>query len=506
MKTESGMSNNPIAILGIPLDNLTMEETIESIFSMIEAYSRDQMPRLVCTVNTDFVANTLNWGFDHSRHPELLDILRKADLVTADGMPLVWTSALLGSPLKGRVTGADLVPELAGEAALRHKSIYLLGGKGDVAEKAAGTLTKHYPDLIIAGCDSPFVHIEGEQLIDALDHDLPIVERINASGADILLVAFGNPKQELWFERNRHRLEVPVSIGIGGTFEFITGSVQRAPSWMQRTGLEWLFRLTQDPKRLWKRYLVDFLKFGILVWPSILYYNYKKQEVNLSRDSQKSGDIQYNCIRYDDKEAFVVHMPGILNSRSASLLKDILEEKTGKDSPVIVDFTDVMFIDSHGFGFLLNLYYSCMRIFLVGLNPAAERFFSYNRMSHLFSQWHFHSIEEALRAVRNETRGSFLSYKVTEDELASTVSFSGELTARETAEKDLPDLVWSVNKTRCTIDLSHITRIDSSGIIFILKLYREILKRDCACSISGISQDISQMLRITRVENLLHTI
>ncbi len=500
------MRDNPTAVLGIPLDNLTMGEAIEKVFSMIERYSADRKPKLVCTVNTDFVVNTLRWSLQKARHPELLDILRKADLVTADGMPLVWTSTLLGSPLKGRVTGADLVPELAREAAQRGKSVYLLGGRGEVAQRAARTLKTHYPGLNIAGCDCPFVHIEGEPLIDALETDLPIVERINASGADILLIAFGNPKQELWFERNRHRLEVPVSIGIGGTFEFITGSIQRAPAWMQRTGLEWLFRLTQDPKRLWKRYLVDLVKFGILIWPSILYGSCRKQILQWRKDNQKGCEIRHEWIRHDKKEALLVNMPAAVNLSSSAILKGILEDRTAEDMPIILDFSDVSFIDAHGFGLLLNLYSSGMNVYLAGLSPAVKRFFSLGRMSHLFSERIFAGIPDALTAARDETPGSLLSHEVIQDERTSVVRFSGELTERQTAGKDLSEIVRAVNKPRCTMDLSGIRRIDSSGIIFILKLHRELLASRFTCSITGLSEDVAQMLRITKVGNLLPVI
>jgi len=277
------MISETVVILGIPADNLTMDETVDRIFSMIEAYQRDQRPRQVATVNVDFVVNTLTWRLGRIRHPELLDILQRADLVTADGMPLVVISKLLGSPLKGRVTGADLVPRLAKDAAERGKSLYFLGGREAAARGAAALLQERYPNLVIAGIDSPFVSIEGENLADAEEVDREIVARINHARPDILLIAFGNPKQEVWFNRNRNRLRVPVSIGIGGTFEFIVGSVRRAPIWMQRAGLEWIFRISQDPGRLWKRYMVGFFKFGLMVWPAVLYYRYNRLRYQLFR-------------------------------------------------------------------------------------------------------------------------------------------------------------------------------------------------------------------------------
>jgi N-acetylglucosaminyldiphosphoundecaprenol N-acetyl-beta-D-mannosaminyltransferase len=212
------MTRDTIVILGIPIDNLDMDETVERIFDLIEASRQDGRVRQVATVNVDFVVNTLTWRLSRSRHPELIDILRRADLVTPDGMPIIWTSRMLGTPLKERVTGADLVPRLAQAAARQGKSLYFLGGQGDVGQQAARKLQAQFPDLKVVGADSPFVRIEGEALTGEAVKDQEVVERINRSGADILLIGFGNPKQEVWFERNRSRLQVPVSIGIGGTY------------------------------------------------------------------------------------------------------------------------------------------------------------------------------------------------------------------------------------------------------------------------------------------------
>ena len=132
------MSDETIVILGIPVDNLTMDMAVNRIFSMVNDYAGDGRARLVATVNVDFLVNTHAWLRKHIRHPELLDILRRADLVTADGMPIVWASKLLGTPLKERVTGADLVPRLAEEASKRRKSIFFLGRAGRRGAKGGG--------------------------------------------------------------------------------------------------------------------------------------------------------------------------------------------------------------------------------------------------------------------------------------------------------------------------------------------------------------------------------
>nr|MBC8394084.1 WecB/TagA/CpsF family glycosyltransferase [Deltaproteobacteria bacterium] len=412
------MSDDTIIILGIPVDNLDMDETVDHIFEMIEAFKADGRSRQVATVNLDFVVNTLTWGLKHIRHPELLDILRRADLVTADGMPIVWTSKLLGTPLTGRVTGADLVPRLAEEAAKHGKSIYFLGGRGDVGKKAAELLRNRYPNLRVAGTDAPFVHTEGAALSGAEEEDQAIIERINRSGADILLIGFGNPKQEIWFDRNINRLKVPVSIGIGGTYEFITGSVARAPVWMQETGLEWIFRITQDPKRLWKRYFVGFLKFGLMVLPAILYHKYRRLLFDLYYRAGMVPDVHtHPADNSEIASVGVITLPISLDAAAVMRIKENIEKKAGQYSNTILDFNRVDFIDSSGLGMLVTLWRKTKenrrKLFMIKINSTIRRFFVLNRVIDLFKDRIFDDLNETLSHIKEmSTLPSFYCLEV----------------------------------------------------------------------------------------------
>ncbi|MFA5204538.1 MAG: WecB/TagA/CpsF family glycosyltransferase [Lentisphaeria bacterium] len=266
-----GSWRDTVMILGIPVDRVGMAAATERIFALVAARRQapEQPPALVATVNVDFLVNAQAWRSGAPpRHPALLAALRQAELVTADGMPVVWLSRLLGSPLPGRVPGADLVPALAAACAARGRSLYFLGGRGDTGRRAAERLRARHPALRIAGIDAPVIPADGSPEAIARE-DAPVVDRINASGADILLVGLGNPKQELWFRRNRPKLRVPVVMGVGGTFAFITGDVARAPGWMQAAGLEWLFRIWAEPGRLWKRYGLGLLKFNLMAVPAV---------------------------------------------------------------------------------------------------------------------------------------------------------------------------------------------------------------------------------------------
>lgn len=247
-------------LLGLPFDALTAGQALDRIFLYAAQGPGAEGCRSVATVNVDFIVNTWSPFRDLPRDPALAAILRRADLTVPDGMPLVWLSKLQGTPLPERVTGADLVPLIAERAAKEGRKLFFLGGAEEYTRRAAEMLTKRHPGLEIE-LECPFVRLDAP---DAEEKDRELCAKINASGAAILLIAFGNPKQELWLERNRRRLDCGVAIGVGGTFNFIAGAVKRAPLWMQRSGTEWIYRIIQEPGRLWKRYCAGLFLFGIM--------------------------------------------------------------------------------------------------------------------------------------------------------------------------------------------------------------------------------------------------
>jgi len=237
-----------LVVLGVPVDNLTMEDALTRCDTFIAVGRATGRTHQIATVNADFVVNSLH-------DPELQRILQESDMATADGMPLVWGARLLGGRMPGRVTGADMVPALAHRAAQKGYSIFFLGAREGIAAKAATILQERNPGLIIAGVISP-----PPRPIHEMDH--AIVDAIKAARPDILLVAFGNPKQEKWIHMHARELQVPICIGVGGTFDMIVGVTKRAPVWLQKIGLEWAYRLSQEPQRLAKRYVHDFGYFG----------------------------------------------------------------------------------------------------------------------------------------------------------------------------------------------------------------------------------------------------
>ena len=254
-------------IFGMPFDALTERQALDRIFELAALPRGERGCRIAVTVNVDFIVNTWHACSGAPRNHELAAVLRRAELAVADGMPLVWLSKLLGTPLPERVAGSDLVPLIAERAAREGVKLYFLGGAEKYTRRAAEILRERHPGLEIVGIDTPFVKLDAP---DAAELDREICRRINDSGASILLVGFGNPKQELWAERNRRNLKCGIAIGIGGTFNFLAGAVNRAPQWMRRSGTEWIYRVIQEPGRLWKRYFIGLIKFNCMVLGALL--------------------------------------------------------------------------------------------------------------------------------------------------------------------------------------------------------------------------------------------
>jgi N-acetylglucosaminyldiphosphoundecaprenol N-acetyl-beta-D-mannosaminyltransferase len=229
-----------VEVAGVAIDPVTRQGAVERIRSALGTRELFQ----VATINLDFLVRA-------QVDPEVREIFRRTGLNVADGAPVVWLGRLLEGGIRERVAGADLVPDVCEVAAAEGASVFLLGGEEGAAAAAAAVLTRRYPNLQVAGWLEPPRQPLAEMDLEGM------AARINESGADILFVAFGHPKQEKWIDLNRERLKVSVAMGVGCAFDVLAGRRRRAPVWMQQAGLEWLFRAAQEPGRLAGRYAVD---------------------------------------------------------------------------------------------------------------------------------------------------------------------------------------------------------------------------------------------------------
>jgi len=237
-------------VLGCDVDNFDMEETLQRIDQFIAS----GRPHQHVVINADKVVRA-------HRDASLRNVINRCDLINADGMPVVWAAWLLGSPLKGRVTGVDLFFRLLERAEQRGWRIYFLGAREDVVSKLVSAMHVRHPGLAIAGYRNGYW---------TPSEEADVAKAIGEARADILFVAISSPKKEEFLATYQNMMRIPFAMGVGGTFDVATGLVRRAPVWMQNSGLEWFYRFLQEPRRMFRRYFIEDMYFFWLLVKALL--------------------------------------------------------------------------------------------------------------------------------------------------------------------------------------------------------------------------------------------
>jgi N-acetylglucosaminyldiphosphoundecaprenol N-acetyl-beta-D-mannosaminyltransferase len=477
-----------LIILGVPIDDLNMEEALERIEEFITIGRTTGKTHQIATVNADFVVNAL-------KDPELRHLLQEADMATADGMPLVWGARALGVPLEGRVTGADLVPALAARAARRGYSFYLLGAAPGVAACAAEVLKERYPNLIVAGVASP-------PYGSVLEMDRTILDNIKRVQPDILLVAFGNPKQEKWIGMYGREVGVPVMIGVGGTLDFIAGRTKRAPEWLQRTGMEWLYRLAQNPRRLWRRYVVDLFGFGAFFLRQWWIMRQGKQPTTLLpmtgliiADYGKPGEV-----------TAVLNVQGRMEIGNYERLSEKAQQALSMTPHIVVNLSRAVFLDSSAIGLLVALAKEAREaggdVWLAAVPEQIRRTLSMLQLDRFFEITA--DVDQALnrRHLRDEqgvvsarSQGDWTVVKMPHRLDASNSS--------EVLEAGVATLDSSVSP-QIVLDFSETVFLASAGLAAMMQFNRLVQERGGELRVACCSPDVLRVIQLVRFDKVFH--
>ncbi|WP_373483678.1 WecB/TagA/CpsF family glycosyltransferase [Acetobacterium sp.] len=237
---------NRYSILNTYVNAISMDDTIAEVESIIK--------RRIPTQHVVINASKVNLM---QKDKELRKIVNSCPLINADGASIVWAAKNLGIPLKERVTGIDLFNRLVELAHQKEYKIYLFGAKEEVIVKVKRIFEEKYPNLQVVGYRNGYFTEKDEP---------EIVKNMEESGADMMFVAFSSPKKEYWVNKYLQQLKIPFVMGVGGSFDVVAGLVNRAPMWMQNNNLEWFYRFIQEPRRMWKRYIVGNTKFVVLTY------------------------------------------------------------------------------------------------------------------------------------------------------------------------------------------------------------------------------------------------
>lgn len=500
------MQARTFSLMGIPVEYLNSAEVVERVLALIGTYRNEQRDvgatrnipsNYIITMNVDFLANIHGWRWFGIRHAELLNILRKSTIVTADGMPIVWLSKWLGNSLKERVTGADLVPLLAEMLGEKKKSIFLLGGEEKNARLAAEHLKKVDPGLKIAGISCPTIYVEGERLIEAQQRDALLIEEINEASPDVLFVGLGHPKQEIWFERVRGELQVPVAIGIGGTLNFITGTIKRAPRWMQSMGFEWLYRLYQEPKRLIFRYLFDMFDFLYLSIPLVVVHRLNQFITKLFKGKNACSVQSSLLFLSQQKSIAVVRIPEILCSKNAQIVNQHIDEAFAQDL-VVLDLRKTRHIDLEGLGLLVNTWRRAQRENQEVLGLGVR--WNLRLLMRMHKVWDLLRVDicsSPLQPLSNQQ--SVLYEAITQRNDTLTLRFFGKIDGTQNFEAYFEKIVQMLHQKDCILDFTYCTFIDNAGFTLLLQLKEFVESNGKALKIRGLTRTVASQFKLARI-------
>ncbi|HEY6168921.1 MAG TPA: WecB/TagA/CpsF family glycosyltransferase [Verrucomicrobiae bacterium] len=498
-----------ITMLGVDFDPVSVLEALQRIEDMVAS----RRPHYVVTANVDFLVQA-------RRDAELHRILLESDLVLCDGTPLVWVSRLLGNPLPERVAGSDLVPLLIERAAREHHRLFFLGGASEVAAQAVQRLQDKHPGIDVAGWYSP----PFGPMLD-MDHE-EISRRIRAAKPDLLFVAFGCPKAEKWMAMHYRSLGVPVCMGIGATIDFLAGHMKRAPVWMQRGGLEWIYRLLQEPRRLFRRYAADLWQFGAAMaaqwWRMqlrgrICHHQLQlRSRLALSRAafSPVHGQSDLGVARAVLVEPTWqrVEVPVRLDADAVRRDSALWEKIASDDRHALLEMANVDFIDSTGVGLLVRLHKRLRASgrFLVLLDPsvAVRRALKLMRLDDVFLT--APDAAEAQRLIQQREREQESPVELSPVAVygaSRPLFWRGAITAANAGE------VWRVThgqikscsswRKQWDIDLADVRFIDSAGILLMARLKRYARRKGAVVRFTEAPEHLRKVVRLAGLENTL---
>lgn len=498
------MRNRKICLMGISIDNLSLEAVIAKIMGYIESYPQEQKNRYVCSLNLETVVNTLSCHWSWAKYPELLNTLRNSDIVTAEGTPILGMSRLMGCPINERIANSDLFLRLLETLSQNHKTIYLVGGSSKMAEMTTVLIDTLYPGITIVGTTTPQIDIATEKLAAAADSDLQLIEQINAKAPDVLLISLGTPKQEIWFNRIKHRLKVPVSIGIGKTLEFTFGPMQRGPKWMQKCGLEWLYRFYHDPKHLWQRYILGGAKFVTQAVPLLLghglargltYFKSKAKEVNEASPPTLFLSSAFSI-------AFL-NLPSNLYYNVFEQLMSYIDEATGHDT-TIIDFTELNCLPINQLNRLVILWDKAVKnatqLFAFGISTSMRTFLKMHRLWDRFAPYEITNFDQILATLplKDSNEAFFHSIRQTKDRVI--ISFLGSMQNGVDYKQLLHQLEPYFHGQECYLDLKYCSFIDNLGLSFILEMRNTLQNEARPMKIIAAPPAIKRMFKTAKID------
>ncbi|MFP3999073.1 MAG: STAS domain-containing protein [Desulfobacterales bacterium] len=489
-------------ILGIPIDNLDLEQVIDRMFEMASEYEADSRPRTAVAVDMDTVIRLYS-GARNATDPDeaVVDMLRRADLMIPVGHTVAWTARLVGTRLKQKFSGAQFVTRFLNAADAGGKSLFLLGSKTGDIRGATDLLTAARPAMNIAGADD-FDPTRAENN----NYRTRLLEKINKSASDFLILDLGDPAISVWFEKYRHRLYVPLTIVIPDINRFMRAAGKPAAESRSRIP----GRISGIPMlapRILKRFFYSSLMFCFTIFPLVMYQQYKRLSYKLFSISPSIPSIKSRVSKSGKGIALrIITLPDPLDASMAEEIREELKEMVKRAPKTVLDFSGVNFIDSSGLGLLLALWRTAAakdrEIFMVGIRPPVFRFFSLSRTLDFFEKNMCETIDDVIGVLSRRSDSSSFYYLAAIRGNAAIFHMYGELDASRVIDIDIDSVLETIGRRNAVLNLSGLDFIDSAGMQFFVRIQRHVTRHGRCCILYGLREYVRQMFAILRLDRL----
>lgn len=497
------MHSDKILLLGYPIDAISLEKLQDRIAFLIDNYQKEQRPQFATTLSSLFLGQLSTCNLNHLLRREVTESLRLADLIGLDSPFLHFLATVLGQTPSPAITAEDLLFATADLLAKRRESIYLIGGNESICHQTAAALKAEHPGLKIAGVESPSIYTKGDRLEVSLERDPFIIDAINEANPKALILQLGHPKQELWFQRIKEYLKIPLVIGLGGGFE----------SYLHHRKKRLSTRGEEPQTFSWnklQRRVISAIHYTSWIPPLVLYHSINRLLHGRVKREKKGKDQRFLFLA--EKESLtVVPFPSNVNSPDFQKLTQWMDEALDLEN-IVLDFSKVQHLCLKSLGILYQIWKMCFyqkkNFFILGISKDLKWLLKLHGAWNLIDTHVCSDADEVLDRLSVNTGISlkgereFISIQQVENE--THLSIFGRLHGISTYPHSLRQLAPVLEQRGCVINLSYCSHITQRGLGFLLKLQEHQKKQHQPLILESVSKCISFELKETNLKPLFH--
>ncbi|MGK5595698.1 MAG: WecB/TagA/CpsF family glycosyltransferase [Parachlamydiaceae bacterium] len=499
------MNNLKSCLLGISVDHLSREDLVKHYTELFDHYQSSHQPKYVASVNNLFFSHLHGWALNTPHHKELLRIIRNADLVVVGSSFLCHLSLLLGSPIQEPIPSEELFQSACEWLSEINGSLYVLGGHEQTNQSTYSHIRTYYPNVHFVGSSSPLILTKGNRIDESQERDDLIIEQINEAQPTVLLLQLGHPKQEVWFERIRAKLKVPLVIGIGGGIERYLALDHTLLFWEE-------FPHHKAKPTKWKawtqafRYFPDHLKYGFWL-PPLLLYNTISRVMGAIHHPRKKEPIKRYLFLSSQKSLVVIPFPVTVDKEDQQEIYHFVEESIEQDY-LVLDLSRLKHIDPHGIGLIMRIRKWAevlgKKMFILNIPKDIRLLFQLQGVWNYFDILEARDAKDIIYNLTDVGKGPLSNLEfyqsVYQNKNEVILSFFGDFILVESQQQLLHKLIPILAQKNCTIDLTYCTFVDNRSIGFLLKLRHFQEQHGRLLKISGVNSTISNQFKLARVK------